>query len=82
VTTRLEERIGSRLIKAGPEGKGRGDRGLIDRRSYILTKGSGTGRDCLESVGNSGPERKILLTSAPNLWYRHGYRWTAILVFR
>lgn len=56
MTTRLEERFGSRLIKAGPEGNGRGDRGFMDRRSYILTKGSGTGRDCLEVVGNSGPE--------------------------
>ena len=66
VTTRLEERIGNRLIKAGPEGNGRGDSGFMDRRSYILTKGSGTGRDCLESVGDSRPEGNILAHLSPH----------------
>ena len=39
-------------MKAGPAGNGTGDKGFMDRRSYTLTKGSGTGRDCLESVGD------------------------------
>jgi hypothetical protein len=52
VITRLDERIGSRLIKAGPAGNGTGGRGFMDRMSYILTKGSGTGRDCLQAIND------------------------------
>jgi len=52
VITRLEERIGNRLMKLGPAGNGMGGRVFIDRRSYILTSGSGTDRDCLGSVGD------------------------------
>jgi hypothetical protein len=57
VITKLEERLGIRSIKAGPAGNGMGDKGFMDRRSYTLTKGSGTGRDCLGSVGDV--ERRV-----------------------
>jgi hypothetical protein len=47
VTTTVEGRLGSMLMKAGVEEKGIGGRGRIIRKSYTLTSGSGKGRACL-----------------------------------
>lgn len=60
ITAKEDDRFGIECMKAGPAEKGMGGKGRIVRKSYILTKGSGNGCECLTEISEALLEEKRL----------------------
>lgn len=61
-------------MNAGPDEKAMGGKDRIVRRSYIFTRGSGIGRDCLENPIQCGRSQRMMLpTSHPNQRRKQDY---------